>query len=352
MTHSKPPGRFRRLGVYAVTLGVMGLSFTHIADMVEPIAGQAGKYVFAATIDGSALLMLHDALTSRNRIKRWAWSVVAIAGGISLYLNVSNAYAKLDQHHAEQARKTGHALRPGQDRPWQDHALAWTFGAGPVILAGILTHVIGLRHAERNTTVERSGQSENTAPEQRSEVCSEQSAPVFLDTVPAVPVAVPVAVPGSAPEQVEVTVPDTVPDEWLTVPEQRSEPLRNGLDLGGTPTEQAPEHSAEQSSEPTRNTAPEEPGTPARNTVPAAPEQSQEQPGTPARNTAPEQSAEQRSGADDDWTTTVEAARRIVAEHGQISQRRLAAMLREQGLGVANSKLRDLAEEVGLIRPA
>lgn len=113
----------RRLGLIAVVLGAMVLGVHGQVAAVRPLLGAAPGGVLAATADLATLLALNEALSGRSvSVRRWAWSVILLAGGQSIGLNVWYAVST--------ARL-----------PWP---VSVAIGAGPVILAGLLSHLLAL----------------------------------------------------------------------------------------------------------------------------------------------------------------------------------------------------------------
>src|SRR6266511_560432 len=121
-----PPGapdRLRRAALYGVVLGALVLSWSGQSATVAPLLGAGMAVAFAATVDLAAVLALHEAVSSPSAaVRGWAWSVLILAGGTSLSLNV---------YHAMHS-----GLLPG--------LVAIMVGAVPVLIAGLLSHVVAV----------------------------------------------------------------------------------------------------------------------------------------------------------------------------------------------------------------
>jgi hypothetical protein len=131
----------RKVGLFAVMTGALGLTVGGEVQAVWPLLGTQMAIVLALVFALSTLLALHEVTIAQTLTARvWAWMVLVLAGGMELGLN------------------TWHALLVGN----LPTPAAIAVGAGPVVLAGLLSHLLTLS-------------------------VSEQSAPT---PVPAVPVAV------------------------------------------------------------------------------------------------------------------------------------------------------------------
>ncbi|MBE9375585.1 hypothetical protein IQ251_14120 [Saccharopolyspora sp. HNM0983] len=118
----------RKTGLFLVMTGALSLSFAGQVGTVRPLLGQTLAVVFALTTDLATLLALNEVTTTgRRAVRFWAWLVLLLAGGTALGLN------------------TWHAL---QTRLLPD-PVAVAVGAGPVVLAGLLSHLMVLVIAER-----------------------------------------------------------------------------------------------------------------------------------------------------------------------------------------------------------
>ena len=133
----------RRFLLFAVMLGALSLSFNGQVSSVTVLLGQAFAVVFALTFDVASLLALHEVTNgdASRRVRRWAWLVLLQAGGTALGLN------------------TWHAL--------STHTLpdlaAVAVGAGPVVLAWSLSHLIALVLTDK-ARADQTGRPAGTAP--------------------------------------------------------------------------------------------------------------------------------------------------------------------------------------------
>lgn len=116
----------RRVGLFVVMIGALALSFSGQVAAVAPLLGTHLAVVFALTNDIASLLALHEVMSAANAsVRRWSWAVLFLAGGTALGLNT---------WHAIQS-----AVLP--------LAASVAVGAGPVILAWVLSHVVALAMA-------------------------------------------------------------------------------------------------------------------------------------------------------------------------------------------------------------
>jgi hypothetical protein len=125
--------RVRKTGLFTVTIGALALSFTGQIRAVSPLLGERMGIVLALTNDLATILALAEA-TARGAsasVRRWAWAVMFLAGGTALGLNTWHAVAS--------------AALPV--------AAAVAVGAGPVVLAWLLSHLVTLVIADRSTEV-------------------------------------------------------------------------------------------------------------------------------------------------------------------------------------------------------
>lgn len=121
-TGSAAGGRVRRAGLALVMVGALSVSVRGQVEAVEPLLGGM-SIVLALTNDVAALLALNEVIsTSRREVRRWAWAVLALAGGTAAGLN------------------TWHAIEQGSlPTLW-----AVVVGVGPVLLAMVLSHLVAL----------------------------------------------------------------------------------------------------------------------------------------------------------------------------------------------------------------
>lgn len=113
----------RKAALYAVVFGALALSFAGQSAVTRPLLGDRLAATYAVTLDVATLLALHEAVSHpRRAVRRWAWAVLLIAGGIALGLNLSHAITS--------------DLLPVP--------VAIAVGAGPVVLAGLLSHLVAI----------------------------------------------------------------------------------------------------------------------------------------------------------------------------------------------------------------
>lgn len=118
----------RKAGLFLVMLGALTLSFSGQVASVTPLLDRPLAVVFALTNDLASLLALHEVTTaSKHSVRAWAWSVLFLAGGTALGLNTWHALA------------TRALPAPA----------AVAVGAGPVVLAWVLSHLVALVAAAR-----------------------------------------------------------------------------------------------------------------------------------------------------------------------------------------------------------
>lgn len=115
-------GRVRRGGLTLVMVGALAVSVRGQVEAVTPLLGGM-SIVLALTNDLAAFLALNEVITTRRpEVRRWAWAVLLLAGGTAGGLN------------------TWHALAAGVlPALW-----AVVVGIGPVLLAMLLSHLVGL----------------------------------------------------------------------------------------------------------------------------------------------------------------------------------------------------------------
>ncbi|MGH3626486.1 MAG: hypothetical protein ACRDRL_03450 [Sciscionella sp.] len=131
--------RARKAGLFTVMLGALALSFSGQVHAVTPLLGNGMGVVFALTNDLATILALAEVTTggASGAVRRWAWSVLLLAGGTALGLNTWHAIAS--------------RMLPT--------AGAIAIGAGPVVLAWLLSHLVTLVVVQRRT-----GQRETPVP--------------------------------------------------------------------------------------------------------------------------------------------------------------------------------------------
>lgn len=135
----------RKTGLFLVMLGALALSFAGQMAAVRPLLGEQLAVVFALTTDLATLLGLNEVTTARRpSVRGWAWSVLLLAGGTALGLN------------------TWHALQT----ELLPAPAAVAVGAGPVVLAWLLSHLMALVLTERREAQQADvGSASHTTPE-------------------------------------------------------------------------------------------------------------------------------------------------------------------------------------------
>lgn len=113
----------RKAGLFTVMSGALALTVGGEVQAVQPLLGTRMSVVLALVFALSTLLALHEVTVAQTRSARvWAWLVLVLAGGMELGLN------------------TWHALSVGN----LPVPAAIAVGAGPVVLAGLLSHLLTL----------------------------------------------------------------------------------------------------------------------------------------------------------------------------------------------------------------
>lgn len=122
----------RRLLLFAVVLGVMSVSIHGQVSVTEPLLGFRFAVTLAVVLDVGALLALNEVLTTRRAdVRRWGWTALLLAAGLSVGLNV------------------WHAVDSGT----LPLVAAVAVGAIPVVLAGVLSHLLALSLAAETEAV-------------------------------------------------------------------------------------------------------------------------------------------------------------------------------------------------------
>jgi len=146
----------RKTGLFLVMLGALALSFAGQMAAVRPLLGGHLAVVFALTTDLATLLGLNEVTTAvRRSVRGWAWSVLLLAGGTALGLN------------------TWHALQT--DLLPAPAAVA--VGAGPVVLAWLLSHLMALVLTERRKAEPAAAGSASDTAAQPAPASPPQEAP-------------------------------------------------------------------------------------------------------------------------------------------------------------------------------
>lgn len=140
----------RKLGFFTVMLGALVLSFTGQVRSVTPLFGQELGVVYAAVNDIAAVLAFNEATAAgaTASVRRWAWAVLFLSGVPVLGMN------------------TWHALTVGA----LPHPAAIAAGAGPVLLAWVLSQLISRVQTQQASRAETAG--DGSAPGSTAEPVS------------------------------------------------------------------------------------------------------------------------------------------------------------------------------------
>jgi hypothetical protein len=131
----------QRLALYGVVLGALTISWSAQVAVLSALLGPTRATVFALMLDVATVLALHHVVsgapgpTSRS-VRRWAWAILLIAGCVSLAINVLDII---------------HLLRLHPDA--LPRVLAVVVGAVPVVLAGLVSHLVAITRPTRTTGV-------------------------------------------------------------------------------------------------------------------------------------------------------------------------------------------------------
>lgn len=191
----------RKAGLFTVMIGALALSFSGQVHAVTPLLGTGMGVVLALTNDLATILALAEATATgaSASVRRWAWSVLLLAGGTALGLNTWHALAS-------------HVLPA---------PAAVAVGAGPVVLAWLLSHLVALvvgQHAESDAEA-RAGSAPASAPNGVSGA-AQPASPASVTTEPAASLreATPAEMTAPLPRvaasasRTEAPVDDEVPD--------------------------------------------------------------------------------------------------------------------------------------------
>lgn len=126
--------------LFAVMGGALALTVRGEVQAVAPMLGVAFGAVLAGVFALSTLLALNYVIDGTGSVRRWAWMVLLLAGGMELGLNTWHALTSVvrDEH----GRPVLDAA--GNTQPSLPALAAVAVGAGPVLLAGLLSHLVSL----------------------------------------------------------------------------------------------------------------------------------------------------------------------------------------------------------------
>ncbi|GAA1347866.1 hypothetical protein [Saccharothrix algeriensis] len=130
---------WRKAALFAVMVGALALTVNGEVRAVAPMLGVGFGVVLALVFAVSTLLALHYVIDGTGPVRRWAWAVLLFAGGMELGLNTWHAVTSI--------AVDGHGkplLVDGGTVPALPLGAAVAVGAGPVLLAGLLSHLVSL----------------------------------------------------------------------------------------------------------------------------------------------------------------------------------------------------------------
>jgi len=125
----------RKAALFAVMGGALALTINGEVQAVSPMLGPVFGGVMAAVFALSTLLALNYVIEGRGSVRFWAWGVLALAGGMELGLNTWHALTTVNSHGV----------------PALPTLAAVAIGAGPVVLAGLLSHLVSLTMTPHTT---------------------------------------------------------------------------------------------------------------------------------------------------------------------------------------------------------
>ncbi|WP_199443852.1 hypothetical protein [Umezawaea beigongshangensis] len=130
----------RKVALFAVMGGALALTVNGEVAAVAPMLGTGFGAVLAAVFALSTLLALNYVIDGTGPVRFWAWLVLLLAGGMELGLNTWHALTTVlvDAHGVPLLDEAG---RP---QPALPTLAAVAVGAGPVLLAGLLSHLVAL----------------------------------------------------------------------------------------------------------------------------------------------------------------------------------------------------------------
>jgi hypothetical protein len=138
----------RKAALFAVMGGALVLTINGEVRAVEPMLGRGFGIVLAGVFAVSTLLALNYVIDGTGPVRRWAWAVLLFAGGMELGLNTWHAVTSV-LHGPDGAP----VLVNGLTVPALPLGAAVAVGAGPVLLAGLLSHLVSLAMTEEQRAI-------------------------------------------------------------------------------------------------------------------------------------------------------------------------------------------------------
>lgn len=130
---------WRKGALFAVMIGALALTVNGEVRAVAPMLGVGFGVVLALVFAVSTLLALNYVIDGTGSVRAWAWAVLLFAGGMELGLNTWHAVTSV----AVDAQGLP-VLVDGETVPALPLGAAVAVGAGPVLLAGLLSHLVSL----------------------------------------------------------------------------------------------------------------------------------------------------------------------------------------------------------------
>ncbi|SDD94835.1 hypothetical protein [Actinokineospora iranica] len=150
----------RKVALFAVMAGALALTVNGEVQAVAPMLGTGFGAVLAAVFALSTLLALNYVIEGTGSVRLWAWLVLVLAGGMELGLNTWHALS------AVLTTPEGAVVLDSRGRavPALPPLAAVAVGAGPVLLAGLLSHLVALTMADRPAPVPPAAPTPAPAP--------------------------------------------------------------------------------------------------------------------------------------------------------------------------------------------
>lgn len=130
---------WRKGALFAVMIGALALTVNGEVRAVAPMLGVGFGVVLALVFAVSTLLALNYVIDGTGSVRAWAWAVLLFAGGMELGLNTWHAVTSVAVDVQGQP-----VLVDGHTVPALPLGAAVAVGAGPVLLAGLLSHLVSL----------------------------------------------------------------------------------------------------------------------------------------------------------------------------------------------------------------